>query len=64
MAIPRLVSPDDHIQEPAHVWETRLPARLRDRGPRVGRLRGRCGLGAGGLRFVETGGGAWADVGD
>src|SRR5581483_9350649 len=62
MTIPRLVSPDDHIQEPAHVWETRLPARLRDRGPRVERLRGRCDLGAGDLRFVETGEGSWADV--
>ena len=55
MGIPRLVSPDDHIQEPAHVWETRLPARQRGRGPRIERLRGRCDLGAGDLRFVETG---------
>lgn len=44
MTIPRLVSPDDHIQEPAHVWETRLPARLRDRGPRIERLQGPVGL--------------------
>jgi predicted TIM-barrel fold metal-dependent hydrolase len=62
VTIPRLVSPDDHIQEPAHVWETRLPARLRDRGPRVERLQGRCDLGAGDLTFVETGEGSWADV--
>ena len=47
MAIPRLISPDDHIQEPAHVWETRLPARLRDRGPPIERLQGRGDLGAG-----------------
>src|ERR1041385_1674196 len=62
MGIPRLVSPDDHIQEPAHVWETRLPARLREHGPRVERLQGRCDLGAGDLTFVETGEGSWADV--
>ena len=57
MTIPRLVSPDDHIQEPPHVWETRLPARLREHGPRIERLQGRCDLGAGDLTFVETGDG-------
>jgi predicted TIM-barrel fold metal-dependent hydrolase len=62
MGIPRLVSPDDHIQEPAHVWETRLPGRLRDRGPRIERLRGRVDLGAGDLSFVETDDGQVGDV--
>jgi predicted TIM-barrel fold metal-dependent hydrolase len=29
-----LISVDDHVVEPTHVWEERLPARFRDRGPR------------------------------
>ena len=31
----RPVSVDDHIIEPAHLWQTWLPAKFRDRGPRV-----------------------------
>ena len=30
-----MISVDDHVIEPPHVWERRLPAKLRDRGPRV-----------------------------
>jgi predicted TIM-barrel fold metal-dependent hydrolase len=30
-----LISVDDHILEPRHVWWDRLPAKLRDRGPHV-----------------------------
>lgn len=33
--IPWIVSLDDHVIEPAHLWERWLPARLRERGPRV-----------------------------
>lgn len=33
--IPRIISVDDHVIEPPHVWQSRLPAKLRDRGPRV-----------------------------
>ncbi|MCZ7526811.1 MAG: amidohydrolase [Acidimicrobiia bacterium] len=44
--IPRIVSVDDHVVEPPHLWQTWLPARLRDRGPRVERHR------LGDLRFV------------
>ncbi|MBO0729387.1 MAG: amidohydrolase family protein [Acidimicrobiaceae bacterium] len=32
---PYIVSVDDHVIEPAHTWESRLPAKLRDRGPRA-----------------------------
>ena len=39
MSLPKLVSVDDHVVEPPHVWERWLPARYRDRGPRV-ELRG------------------------
>src|ERR1700729_2312849 len=30
-----LVSVDDHVLEPSHVWESRLPSRYRDVGPRI-----------------------------
>ena len=35
--LPTIVSVDDHVVEPPHVWETWLPERFRDRGPRVER---------------------------
>lgn len=31
----KAVSVDDHIIEPPHLWQRRLPARLRERGPRI-----------------------------
>ena len=34
-ALPWVISVDDHVVEPPHVWETWLPERFRDRGPRV-----------------------------
>ena len=33
--IPPIISVDDHVIEPPHVWESRLPARYADIGPRV-----------------------------
>jgi predicted TIM-barrel fold metal-dependent hydrolase len=36
-SIPKIISVDDHVVEPAHVWSTWLPAKYRDRGPRVER---------------------------
>ncbi|MGH9037076.1 MAG: amidohydrolase family protein [Acidimicrobiia bacterium] len=57
-----MISPDDHIQEPAHVWQSRLPERLRERGPRIERLRGGVDLGAGNLAFVESEDGPVADI--
>jgi predicted TIM-barrel fold metal-dependent hydrolase len=33
--IPKIISVDDHVVEPAHVWERWLPPKLRDRGPKV-----------------------------
>jgi predicted TIM-barrel fold metal-dependent hydrolase len=35
MAVPWIVSVDDHVVEPPHLWQTWLPARYRERGPRV-----------------------------
>jgi predicted TIM-barrel fold metal-dependent hydrolase len=35
--LPRIISVDDHVVEPPHVWDRWLPAAYRDRGPRVER---------------------------
>ena len=52
--LPRIVSVDDHVVEPPHVWETWLPERFRDRGPKVERR----GIGAmkhiGGGQYEQT----------
>ena len=32
---PRIISVDDHVVEPPHVWQERLPAKYRDQGPRI-----------------------------
>jgi predicted TIM-barrel fold metal-dependent hydrolase len=37
--IPKIISVDDHVVEPANVWQDRLPAKYRDVGPRVVRRR-------------------------
>jgi predicted TIM-barrel fold metal-dependent hydrolase len=34
---PKIVSVDDHVVEPPHVWKRWLPAKHRDKGPRVER---------------------------
>jgi predicted TIM-barrel fold metal-dependent hydrolase len=60
--IPRVISPDDHIQEPPHLWQSRLPAKLRDRGPKVERLKGEVALNNGDLGFAETDDGQVGDV--
>jgi predicted TIM-barrel fold metal-dependent hydrolase len=53
---PLIVSVDDHVVEPAHVWERWLPAKFRDRGPKVERR------GIGSMRHV--GGGAYEQTFD
>jgi predicted TIM-barrel fold metal-dependent hydrolase len=35
--LPRIISVDDHVVEPPHVWQTWLPERFREQGPRVER---------------------------
>src|SRR6266436_4699288 len=37
MELPKIVSVDDHVVEPAHVWQTWLPEKWRERGPKVER---------------------------
>jgi predicted TIM-barrel fold metal-dependent hydrolase len=36
----QLISVDDHVIEPPNVWVDRLPAKLRDRGPRIVEIEG------------------------
>ena len=37
MAIPRMISVDDHVVEPGSLWQERLPAKYREVGPRLER---------------------------
>jgi predicted TIM-barrel fold metal-dependent hydrolase len=37
-ALPSIISVDDHVMEPAHLWQTWLPERFRAEGPRIVRL--------------------------
>jgi hypothetical protein len=37
--LPKIISVDDHVVEPAHLWQNRLPARFRERGPRIEQAR-------------------------
>jgi predicted TIM-barrel fold metal-dependent hydrolase len=61
--LPKVISVDDHIVEPAHLWQERLPARLRDKGPRIERARwGEMHL-IGGARYTQeqAADGQWGD---
>ena len=61
--LPNIISVDDHVVEPPHVWQDRLPARMRERGPRIERARwGDIALGAGASYKQEmTDDGRWGD---
>ena len=54
--LPKIVSVDDHVVEPSHLWQTWLPERFRADGPRVERR------GIGTMRHV--GGGAYEQTFD
>ncbi|WP_433467059.1 amidohydrolase family protein [Spirillospora sp. CA-128828] len=54
--LPKIISVDDHVVEPPHVWRDWLPARLRDRGPRIERR----GIGA----MEHLGGGTYRQTFD
>jgi predicted TIM-barrel fold metal-dependent hydrolase len=47
--LPKIISVDDHVVEPAHVWETWLPERYRADGPRIERRR------VGGMKHIGGG---------
>jgi predicted TIM-barrel fold metal-dependent hydrolase len=61
--LPRIISVDDHVVEPPDLWTSRLPARDRDRGPRVVRERATFGF-VGGVFSFERGApdGDWCDI--
>jgi predicted TIM-barrel fold metal-dependent hydrolase len=61
--LPNVISVDDHVVEPAQLWQERLPARMRDQGPRVERARwGDFALGSGAAYNQEmTEDGRWGD---
>jgi predicted TIM-barrel fold metal-dependent hydrolase len=54
--IPKIISVDDHVIEPAHVWTDRLPARYRDVGPRIERMPLKSLTMVGGQYQIEPGG--------
>lgn len=62
--VPRIISVDDHVLEPPNVWQDRLPAAHKERGPRIVRKRGRQTWEAGKTAFVETDGpdSRWTDI--
>ncbi len=37
MEVPKIISVDDHVVEPPHVWQTWLPKKYREKGPRIER---------------------------
>ncbi|MHB8220777.1 MAG: amidohydrolase family protein [Acidimicrobiales bacterium] len=37
MPLPKIISVDDHVVEPPHVWQTWLPEKYRAKGPRIER---------------------------
>jgi predicted TIM-barrel fold metal-dependent hydrolase len=49
--LPKIISVDDHVVEPPHLWQTWLPAQHRDRGPRVVRKTIESMTYRGGLRY-------------
>jgi len=52
--LPKIISVDDHVVEPPHVWQTWLPEKWRDRGPRVERARWGSFVHKAGARYVNT----------
>jgi len=53
-SIPKIISVDDHIVEPPTLWTERLPAKYRDRGPRVERKFGQVAIRDGKTIFDES----------
>src|SRR4051794_30827748 len=62
--LPKIISVDDHVVEPAHVWQTWLPERFREKGPRVERKRwGKFRLKKGAkYEMTEDDEGEWGDA--
>jgi predicted TIM-barrel fold metal-dependent hydrolase len=58
LEIPRIISVDDHVLEPPDLWSARMPAKYRDRGPRIVRKK----LRRVGAETIEAEDGQWGDV--
>jgi predicted TIM-barrel fold metal-dependent hydrolase len=58
--IPWIISVDDHVLEPPDLWQSRLPDRFKEKGPRV--LRQKMAFGGHGVGWVERDDGTWCDV--
>ena len=54
--LPKIISVDDHVVEPAHLWQTWLPEKYKARGPRIERR----GIG----EIKHVGGGAYQQTFD
>jgi predicted TIM-barrel fold metal-dependent hydrolase len=64
LELPKIISVDDHVIEPPNVWQDRLPAKYKDRGPRLVRVKGFIEPQKGGYRVREdpdAPGARWAD---
>jgi hypothetical protein len=64
VALPRIISVDDHVVEPPHVWQTWLPRKFRERGPHVERKKwgGFALLSGAKYDMVESPHGEWGDA--
>jgi len=64
MSLPKIISVDDHVVEPAHVWQRWLPDRYRARGPRVERKRWGAFVHTAGAKYEmhEDPEGPWGDA--
>ncbi|HEY1466314.1 MAG TPA: amidohydrolase, partial [Acidimicrobiales bacterium] len=61
--VPRIISVDDHVIEPADLWTSRLPATYADRAPRIVRQKLKIGQSTGGAgTWIEAEDGDWGDV--
>src|SRR3954447_24192959 len=62
--LPKIISVDDHVVEPAHVWQTWLPEKHRERGPQVVRKRWGSFKQKGGAKYEmpEDPDGLWGDA--
>jgi predicted TIM-barrel fold metal-dependent hydrolase len=61
--LPQIISVDDHILEPRRLWQDRLPAGRRERGPRVVREKVRLEFTGGHYGFIRGAeDGQWCDL--
>jgi predicted TIM-barrel fold metal-dependent hydrolase len=56
VVLPKIISVDDHVVEPANLWQDRLPRKWREKGPRLERRVGSISWLSGAATFVENDG--------